>query len=208
MNDDDLDERLRAINPNPSSTSLSDADNHRRAALLEEILEMTQTTSTPNSCDEPGRKRYAGILAAGVAAAAIVGIIVVTTTNDDDRPTTAPVTTVSSSESPSIGIGSCVETYSLSTLPHREVAFDGTVGAIDGNKVTFTVNDWYKGGAESSVTLDGNGMVGGAITSAGGPNLNIGERYLVAGDGGFVWSCGFTQQYEPSTAQLWQDALS
>ena len=207
MNDDDLDERLRAINPNPSSTSLSDADTHRRAALLEEILEMTQTTSTPNSVDEPGRKRYAGILAAGVAAAAIVGIIVVTTTNDDDKPTTAPTTSVSSTLTPSIGIGSCVESYSIRTLPNRELAFDGTVGAVNGVEVTFTVNNWYKGGTESTVTLDGTGMVGGAITSAGGLTLNIGERYLVAGDGGFVWSCGFTQPYEPGIAQQWSDAL-
>ena len=169
---------------------------------------MTQTTTNPNSIDEPGRKRYAGILAAGVAAAAIVGIIVVTTTNDDDKPTTAPTTSVLSTMTPSIGVGSCVESYSLSSLSNRELAFDGTVSAISGNEVTFTVNVWYKGGTESTVTLDGNGMVGGAITSAGGPNLNIGERYLVAGDGGFVWSCGFTQPYDPGLAQQWSDTLS
>lgn len=208
MNDDDLDEQLRAINPIPSSISLTDADTHRRAALLEEILEVTQTTTSPKSIDQPGRKRYAGILAAGVAAAAIVGIIVVTTTNDDDKPATAPTTSVLSTVGPSVGIGSCVEFYSLSTLPNRELAFDGTVSAINGNEVTFTVNNWYRGGTESTATLDGNGLVGGAITSAGGPNLNIGERYLVAGDGGFVWSCGFTQPYEPSTAQQWRDALT
>jgi hypothetical protein len=208
MNDDDLDEQLRAINPIPSSTSLTDADTHRRAALLEEILDMTQTTTNPDSLRQPGRKRYAGILAAGVVAAAIVGIIVFTTRNDDNKPTAAPTTSVSSTETPPIGLGSCVESYSLSTLSHRELVFDGTVSAIDGNQVTFTVNNWYKGGAESAVSLDGNGMVGGAITSSGGPTLTVGERYLVAGDGGFVWSCGFTQPYESGTAQQWRDALS
>ena len=93
-------------------------------------------------------------------------------------------------------------------MPNRELAFDGSVSAIKGNEVTFTVKNWNKGGTESTVTLDGNGMVGGAITSAGGPSLTIGERYLVAGDGGFVWSCGFTQPYGPTTAQQWRDALS
>ncbi len=208
MNDDDLDDQLRAINPIPSSTSLTDADTHQRAALLEEILEMTQTTTNPSPTEQRGRKRNAGILAAGVAAAAIVGIIVLTARIDDNKPAAEPTTSVSSSETPSLGLGSCVENYSLSTLPHREVAFDGTVTAINGNEVTFTVNDWYKGGSDSTLTLDGNGMVGGAITSAGGPNLDIGQRYLVAGDGGFVWSCGFTQPYESATAQAWHDALS
>lgn len=158
--------------------------------------------------EQPGRRRHAAILAAAVAAAAIIGVLVMTTKNDDNKPTAAPTTSVSSSETPSIGLGSCVESYSLSTLPNREVAFDVTVSAISGNSVTFTVNNWYKGGTDSTVTLDGNGMVGGAITSAGGPNLNIGERYLVAGDGGFAWSCGFTQPYESTTAQQWHDALS
>ena len=138
----------------------------------------------------------------------MVGIIVVTAKSDDDKPTAAPTTSVSSTETPSNGIGSCVESYSLSTLPNRESALDGTISAINGNEVTFTVNSWYKGGTESTVTLDGNGMVGGAITSAGGPSLTIGERYLVAGDGGFVWLCGFTQRYEPGIAQQWRDALS
>ena len=208
MNDDDLDEQLGAINPIPSSTSLTDADTHRRAALLEEILEMTRTTTDPSSIEQPGRKRSGTILASAVAAAAIVVIVVLSLNNDDNNPTVEPTTSVSSSQAPSIGLGSCVESYSLSTLPNRELAFDGTVSAINGNEVTFTVNNWYKGGTESSVTLDGNGMVGGAITSAGGPNLNVGDRYLVAGDGGFVWSCGFTQPYESGTAQQWRDALS
>ena len=169
---------------------------------------MTQTTTNPSPTEQRGRKRYAGILATGVAAAAIVGVIVVTARNDDDNPAAAPTASVSSTETPSIGLGSCVESYSLSTLPNREVAFDGTVSAINGNDVTFTVNNWYKGGTDSTITLDGNGMVGGAITSTGGPNLNVGERYLVAGDGGFAWSCGFTQPYESTTAQAWHDTLS
>lgn len=169
---------------------------------------MTQTTTHPSSIGQPGRKRYAGILAAGLAAAAIVGVIVVTTKSDDDQPAAAPTTSVSPTGVPSIGLGSCIETYSLSTLPNRELAFDGTVSAINGNEVAFTINKWYKGGTESTVTLDGNGMVGGAVTSAGGPSLTIGERYLVAGDGGFVWSCGFTQPYEPGIAQQWSVTLS
>ena len=168
---------------------------------------MTQTAPNPSAIEQPRRMRNAAIVAAGVAAAAIAGIIGLSMRNVD-KPTAAPTTSVSLTQAPAIGLGSCVESYSLSTLPHREVAFDGTVKAINGNEVAFTVNDWYKGGTESTVKLDGNGMVGGAITSAGGPNLTVGDRYLVAGDGGFVWSCGFTQPYDPATAQQWRDTLT
>ena len=52
--------QLRAINPIPSSTSPTDADKDRRAALLEEILKMTQTTTNPNSIDQRGRNAMQG----------------------------------------------------------------------------------------------------------------------------------------------------
>lgn len=53
------------------------------------------------------------------------------------------------------------------------------------------------GVSSGTVSLTASGMTGTSVTSAGGPNLAIGERYLVAGDGEFAWACGFTQPYDP-----------
>ena len=109
----------------------------------------------------------------------------------------------------SVGTGSamCVEQYRLATLANRTFAFDGTVSAVDGDRVTFTVHEVYRGADGSQVTLDAAGMTGTSITSAGGPNLHIGERFLVAGDDHFVWACGFTQPYDAATAEEWAATL-
>jgi hypothetical protein len=49
-------------------------------------------------------------------------------------------------------------------------------------------------------------MTGTSITSAGGPSLAEGQRYLVAGDDTFIWACGFTQPYEAAVAADWEEA--
>ena len=109
----------------------------------------------------------------------------------------------------SIGTGSasCVEPYSTTAITHRTFAFDGTVSAINGEQVTFTVGIAYRGAAGPTITLDAPGMTGTTITSAGGPNLAVGERYLVAGDDHFVWACGYTQPYDAAVAAEWASAL-
>jgi hypothetical protein len=98
---------------------------------------------------------------------------------------------------------SCVERYSPTAVADRDFAFDGTVTEIDGDEVTFRVGRRYSGPADDTVTLTATGMTGTAITSAGGPSLEVGERYLVAGDDHFAWACGFTQPYDASVAADW-----
>jgi hypothetical protein len=110
--------------------------------------------------------------------------------------------------SPNPGSAACVEQYSLDTLKNRGFAFDGTVTGIDGDEVTFKVNQAFKGALGESVTLTATGMTGTAITSAGGPNLAVGERYLVAGEDRFAWACGFTQAYDGAVAAQWSAALA
>lgn len=105
------------------------------------------------------------------------------------------------------GNASCVEQYSLATLGNRTFAFDGTVTAIAGERVTFAVNASFRGVTGTSVRLDAPGMTGAAITSAGGPNLVVGGRYLVAGESTFAWPCGFTQPYDAGVASSWSAAL-
>ena len=105
------------------------------------------------------------------------------------------------------GSAMCVEQYSLATLGNRAFAFDGTVTAITGERVTFAVGDAFRGVNGTTVTLDAPGMTGAAITSAGGPNLVLGGRYLVAGESTFAWACGYTQSYDAGVAATWSAAL-
>jgi len=137
----------------------------------------------------------AGLAVAGFALVALIGPRAI-----------APNITPVSSTNP--GSAACVEQYSLDTLRSRSFAFTGTVSAIDGDEVTFKVDDALKGVPGDSVRLTAAGMTGTAITSAGGPNLSMGARYLVAGDATFVWACGFTQPYNDAVVAQWRSAFS
>jgi hypothetical protein len=138
------------------------------------------------------------VWSAGLATVAAVGVLAfVLLLNRGGAPGAGP----------NPGIGSCVATYSISTLAARDFAFDGTVAAIDGDQVTFRVGQAFKGNAGDEVTLTATGMTGTAVTSAGGPTLAVGGRYLVAGDDTFAWARGFTQTYDAGVAADWAGAL-
>ena len=101
------------------------------------------------------------------------------------------------------GTGICLA-FSLDELAMRDFAFDGTVTAVDGDRVTFTVNSSFIGDASGSVTLTAPDTSQTALE--GGIPLEQGGRYLVSGDDGIVWGCGFTQAYSDAAAAEWASA--
>lgn len=131
----------------------------------------------------------------GIASAAAIILAVVA------RDAAAP------DPQPGPGIGSCIETYTISALAKRDFAIDGTVTVIDGDAVTFAVNEIFAGDVGETLALTATGMTGAAVTSAGDTTLTMGERYLVAGDGAYAWGCGFTQPYDVLVAAEWAEAL-
>jgi hypothetical protein len=139
------------------------------------------------------RRRLAFGLVAIASAAVILAVAV--------RGVTAP------NPQPGPGIGSCIETYTISALANRDFAIDGTVAVIDGDAVTFAVNEVFAGDVGEMLALTATGMTGAAVTSAGDTTLTMGERYLVAGDGAYAWGCGFTQPYDVLVAAEWAEAL-
>jgi hypothetical protein len=191
MTTDPIDE-LRSINP-VADDDLSSASLARiRARVSEDVM---------TNASAQGR-RVPRFLPAGIGVAAVAAIaLVLFVGGRNGAPSVVP--------GPSTGTGSamCVEPYAgPASIVARTLAFDGTVTAIAGDRVTFTVNTAYRGAAEPSLTLDAAGMTGTAITSAGGPNLAVGERYLVAGDAHFAWACGYTQPYDAALAAQWATA--
>lgn len=184
---DPLDE-LRHADPARSSRPPSES----KARVWARIEEATMENNSPERT-----RRTPWVLGIGglaIAAVAAVALLVISTGSP------------SPNETPGGGIGSCVETYSSDTLANRDFAFDGTVTAIDGDSVTFTVNEAFQGDLGESITLQAPGMTGTSVTSAGGPSLTQGNRYLVAGDDQFVWACGFTQPYDEALAAEWAEA--
>lgn len=183
---DPLDE-LRRADPVRSNPVPSEGKARLWANIQEAIME-----------DKDPSPRPYRAWGAGLAAAAAVGVVAfVLLLNRGGAP----------GGGPGSGIGSCVATYSLSTLAARDFAFDGTVAAIDGDRVTFRVGQAFKGDLGGEVTLTATGMTGTSVTSAGGPTLAVGGRFLVAGDDTFAWACGFTQPYDAGVAADWAAAL-
>lgn len=188
---------------------------HRSADPLDELHDADPVHSAPApsasrarvwarlqevTMDRPvSPRRTPAALTLGLAGLAAAGVLAVSVF-------VRPGATPAPSEQPGPGIGSCVETYSLETLGNRDFAFDGTVSVIDGDAVTFAVNETFSGALAEAVTLTAAGMTGTSTTSGGGPALAEGERYLVAGDDTFVWGCGFTQAYDAGVADDWREA--
>ena len=121
----------------------------------------------------------------------------------------------------------CAQAYSPSAVSGRAFALDGTVtnigpvpthragGELDLVRVTFRVNQWFRGGATDVVTVD---LTPPDVISAdeaigkGGQTYEVGTRLLVSGeprwggkplDKAIAWGCGFTRYYSPSEAAQW-----
>ena len=189
-------DRLRDADP-VKAKSIPSAEDPGPRALRERIM-----MSEPGT--EPSTSRRTRML---VSAAAVVALIaaggVVVATRGTDEPNPSPGEPINPP-----GQAMCVESYSLAALKNRAVAIDGTVVSVSGDDITFKVNEAFTGSADAEIVLKGASTLGG-ITSAGDPlPLDPGTRLLVAGDGGFAWSCGFTQVYSSSVAAQWREALS
>lgn len=181
--------QLREANPQPVTLLSSSIEARLRARIEEKI--MNDTTQTKPFWDK-WQAAVAGVVLAGAAAFAFISLA-------QQLPTPS---------GPSVPLGNamamCADMESVGGLAAREFAFDGTVTAIDGDQATFTINESFGGVDSNEVTLEAAGLVENSEALLGGPGLEIGGRYLVAGDENFAWSCGFTQTYSEATAAEWR----
>jgi hypothetical protein len=206
-------EALRGADPLDRLDVPQDTTGAHARALFQEVtsmdtMEKTETVRTR----PPARRRFALAASAAAVAVLVVASIAIFAGNDTPEDITvsppAPVDTPDPVDDPIVGgepiaaAAMCAVFYDLGTLADQEIAFDGTLASSDGDQVTFTVNSWCHGGSGGSVTPEAMVIAPGTITSAG-PALEVGERYLVSGSGGNVWSCGFTMTYDTAIANQW-----
>ncbi len=186
-------DQLRAADPVHGAPVPSES----QARVWARIQEVTM--ATPTSADE---RRQNWTLGFGVAAIAVFfawALLV--------RGPASPAPQVGGVDSGGAAgggaAGICLA-YSVEELANRDFAFDGTVTAVDGDQVTFTVNEVFIGELPGSVTLTAPDT--SQTSLEGGTELVPGERYLVSGDDGIVWGCGFTQPYSDTLAAEWATA--
>jgi hypothetical protein len=106
---------------------------------------------------------------------------------------------------------SCAQPYSEEALFNQEFAFDGTVLSLSSRPeesgsyrtADFQVNEWYKGPYEQQTISLKVPSVG--QRSIDFPRIEVGERFLVSGAGGFAHPCRFTQSWSAPGAAEWEE---
>ena len=196
-------DRLRAADP-VRADDVPDASLARMTARIQEHI-MSDKQFDPDVRQPRGPLAIAGglVLVGALALAIAVG----SGFNLGGAQSPGPIGAgPSPSENPAAGGGmaSCL-VYDPANLPTFEIVFDGTVTAVDGDQVTFEVNEGWKG-ADGSITLtapDTDVALLGPL-----PEFEVGGRYLVTAAGSTINACGYTLDYDADTAAAWAAAFA
>ena len=194
-------DRLRAADP-VRADDVPDASLARVSARIQEHI-MTDVKRDPTTL-RPTRGPLA--LIGGLALAGAFALAIALSNGFGTSPGGNPIAvnpTPSENLSGGGGMASCLM-YDPATLPTFEIVFDGTVSAIEGDQVTFDVNEGWKG-ADGSVTLTAP-QAEVALTGPL-PEFAVGGRYLVTAAGSTINSCGYTLDYDADTAADWAAAF-
>ena len=217
--DFDEDPQLRALlAQSDPARALTPADQQGLARLLLDIQEDTVSNDLDIRTDLPQQTtalRRRGALASLVVAAAVAtiaggGYAAVSSPQDNGSveqagPSTSPVDpVVLSLEAPTSLPAKCaVPTAEL--LAGADVAFAGTVTAIEGDVVTFSPTETYAGAAADEIEIVGMSPDVRALT--GQPEFVVGGTYLVSATDGQMSACGFSGESSPELQNLYDLAF-
>ena len=198
-------DRLHAADP-VRADGVPDASLARVQAMVQEHI-MTDTRYNPDVKPTRGPLAIIGGLAlAGVAALAITfgsGIGVPAPSSDPGAGSGVAGGGAAGGGAAGGGMASCLA-YDPAELPTFDVVFDGTVTAIDGDRVTFDVNEGWKG-ADGSITLTDPNVDAALVGPM--PDFEVGGRYLVSAAGDVMNACNYTLDHSADEAEAWAAAF-
>lgn len=205
--DDDLLARLRNADP-ARNVPASDAWIESLAqSTMQSPMEAPMST-TQQSPAEHGTRRTWFLTAAAAIAVAALALGGWSLTRGDDAATVATPKTVMTLKGPAqpdvMAMCMRVEPETVATM---QVAFDGTVTAVEGNQVTLDVNRWYAGGDTDQVTLT-QVNPDQFVLLEGGVTLEDGQRYLVTAYDGQVNGCGFSAAWSQELQDIFDQAFA
>ena len=186
---DELRNKLQAIDPMPADVPTETVTSREGRHRLEDIMS-TPTKVQPSPTTRSRTPWYAAVAAVAVAA---VAVTVIATGSNDPAPVASAPMQLEAGESDAMA--SCMVLTSEALAP-IEVAFAGTVTAIDGETVTLEVTKWYAGGDTDTVVLT---APAGLEALIGSVPFAVGVDFLVSASDGVVNYCGFSG---PVTAEL------
>lgn len=189
---DDMRERLARLDPMHSGVPTEPTTTGSSRELLERIMS-TPTKEHLANQTAPRRRIWAIGVAAVAALVLAVGGGLALTGGDDTPPLAdAPPLELAAGEEDMMAM--CI-VFSPEELERvAEVAFEGTVTAVDGDTVTLSVDTWFRGGDTSEVVLN---APQGMEALIGGIPFTVGSQYLISAQGGTVNYCGFSGETTP-----------
>ena len=192
--------RLRAADPIRVTDVPAASLARVSASIQEHIVTDIQHTSTV----APARRPFA--IFGGLAAAAALALAIALGSGFGVQSPGSVGANPNDPGNPAAGGGmaSCL-VYDPANLPTFDVVFDGTVTAVDGDQVTFEVNDGWKG-ADGSITLTAPDADIALVGPT--PDFAVGGRYLVTAAGSTINACGYTLDYDAGAAADWAAAFA
>ena len=206
---DELRNRIRRLDPMGPEVETRPVSEARE--MMEAIMSTeTPTTPTERRSSERARLRPDGVttngstvaisrplvpVMAGLVAIAIAGFALL------GGGSPAPLALSAGDADPSMM--SCLP-FSVDILSDMEVAFEGTVTAVDGDVLTLDVVTWFTEGDAEQVTIT---APLGMEALIGGIPFESGESYLVTATNGVVNYCGYTAVATPEMRQAFESAF-
>jgi hypothetical protein len=172
----------------------------RVSARIQEHI-MTDVQRIPT--DKHSRRPIALLGGLGLAGTLALAIVLGSGFGQQQPGSIGSVPTPSSDPPGGVGMASCLM-YDPAILPTFDIVFDGSVTAIDGDQVTFSVNAAWKG-VDSSVTLTSPSTSVALVGPV--PDFEVGGRYLVTAAGSNINACGYTLEFDAETAATWAAAF-
>lgn len=198
---DELRQRLARIDPMHSDVPTESTAEGPSRELLEQIMSTpTKERQIPQS---PQRRTWiavAAVTALLVAIAAGIGL-----GGDTGTPSIqdkAPIALEAGTEDL---MAICIAFSPEELERSAELAFAGTVTAVEGNAVTLTVDNWFRGGDDATeVVLN---APQGMEALIGGFPFAVGDQYLISAQSGTVNYCGFSGAATPELRTAFETAF-
>ncbi len=190
---DEMRERLAKIDPMPSVVPTEPTTSESSRELMERVMStpVKQRTEAPAGARRPWAVGVAAVVALMLAVAGGTTLI-----GGEDPPPVADSPPLELTAGGEDVMASCMM-FSAEELERvAELAFEGTVTEVDGDRITLDVETWYRDGDASQVVLN---APQGMEALIGGIPFAVGEQYLISAQAGSVNYCGFSG---PSTPAL------
>lgn len=198
---DELRERLAQVDPMHPGVPTRPVTAEASRDLLEKIMS-TQTEDRPEPSVATRKTSRLAVAAVATLVVAVGGVIAFGNLAGNTLPGTAPLELTAGQEDI---MASCIM-FSPEELEHvAEIAFEGTVTAVEGSRVTLGVDRWFRGGDHAEVVLNAPQDMEALI---GGIPFNLGDSYLISAQNGTVNYCGFSGPSTPEYRTAFEAAFS